>query len=58
MRYTTTGARQWVRTFDSPGHHDDWFNAVSLWGAGSLFAGGGTGTTAGDYDVLATQYTR
>jgi hypothetical protein len=58
VRYKTTGGRQWVRTFDGPEHQDDWFNAVRLWGSGSLFAGGATSTTAGDYDVLATQYVR
>jgi hypothetical protein len=58
VRYKTTGSRQWVRTFDGDEHQDDWFNAVSLWGSGALFAGGATSTTAGDYDVLATQYVR
>jgi hypothetical protein len=58
VRFKTTGGRQWVRTFDGPEHKDDWFNAVSLWGSGALFAGGATSTTSGDYDVLATQYTR
>ena len=58
VRYKTTGGRQWVRTFDGPEHQDDWFNAVSLWGSSSLFAGGVTSTTGGDYDVLAAQYTR
>jgi hypothetical protein len=58
VRYKAPGGRQWVRTFDGPEHQDDWFNTVSLWGSGSLFAGGATSTTVGDYDVLAARYTR
>jgi hypothetical protein len=58
VRYRATGGRQWVRTFDGADHLDDWFNTVRLWGTGSLFAGGATSTTAGDYDVLAAKYTR
>ena len=57
-RYTKSGARVWLQTFDGEAHGDDWFNTLALWGTSALFAGGVTGSATGWDDVLAARYVR
>jgi hypothetical protein len=57
-RYRPSGGRLWARRLDGAAHKDDWFNVVTLWGSGSVFAGGVVGTTAGNDDVLAAKYVK
>ncbi len=55
VKYSTSGVKQWARTFDGSAHGDDIGNAVAVDANGNVFVAG-TATTSTDFDYTTIKY--
>ncbi len=56
IKYSSTGAQQWVKTFDGVGHGNDNGNAIKVDGSGNVYVAGGTTAKNGSLDFITLKY--
>ncbi|MDB5227206.1 MAG: hypothetical protein JWN78_1399 [Bacteroidota bacterium] len=57
VKYNSTGTQQWVKTYDGPGHGNDYGASVGVDGNGNVYVAGASLGAGSDMDYITVKYT-